>query len=60
MIFLDLINLIKYDGLKIKQLTKQGVDTDPAKKKTDDTQLELYKKNIKYEAAILEIKLDLK
>lgn len=42
-------------------LTRAGVDTDPAKKKNDETVLESYKKQIKkLDAAILEIKLDLK
>ena len=42
-------------------LTRAGVDTDPAKKKGDETVLESYKKQIKkLDAAILEIKLDLK
>ena len=52
---------VQYDGLRIKMLTRAGVDTDPAKKKGDETVLEQYKKQIKkLDAAILEIRLDLK
>jgi hypothetical protein len=51
----------KYDSMKIKQLTKQGTDTDPAKIKADLNMLETLRKTIKQkEASILEIKLDLK
>lgn len=50
-----------YDSLKIRQLTKQGVENDQAKLKQDQTTLENLRKEIqKKEAAILEIKLDLK
>jgi len=51
----------EYDSLKIKQLTRHGIEQDPTKIKTDNSQLEQLKKLIKMkEAAILEIKLDLK
>ena len=51
----------KYDSMKIKQLTKQGVESDAAKIKADMTMIDSLKKTIKAkEAAILEIKLDLK
>ena len=51
----------KYDSLKIRQLTKQGVEIDAAKAKADQNMLETLKKNIKQkESSILEIKLDLK
>ena len=51
----------KYDSMKIKQLTKQGTETDAAKLKADTTMIEHLKKTIRIkETAILEIKLDLK
>lgn len=51
----------KYDSMKIKQLTKQGVESDAAKLKADMNLLDSLKKTIRLkEAQILEIKLDLK
>jgi predicted glycosyl hydrolase (DUF1957 family) len=51
----------KYDSMKIKQLTKQGVESDAAKQKADMNMLESLKKTIRQkEASILEIKLSLK
>ncbi len=51
----------EYGSLKIKQLTYQGIESDPAKLKNDNSKLEVLKKEIKKkELQILEIKLDLK
>jgi len=50
-----------YDGLRIRMLTRQGIESDPAQQKHDNQKLDNYKKMIKkLEASILEIKLDLK
>ena len=50
----------QYDGLRIKMLTRAGVDTDPAKKKADESTLEQHKKQIKkLDQAIVEIKIEL-
>ena len=50
-----------YDSLKIKTLTMQGIETDPAKIKNDANKLEGYRKSIRQkEQQIIEIKLALK
>ena len=50
-----------YDSLKIKTLTLQGIETDPAKIKNDGNKLEGYRKSIRSkEQQIIEIKLALK
>ena len=51
----------EYDSLKIKSLTKQGIETDPAKIKNDANKLETLRKTIRNkEQTIIEIKLALK
>ena len=51
----------EYDGLKIKQLTRHGVEQDPGKLKTEESTLKSLRGSIKAnEQSILEIKLDLK
>jgi len=51
----------QYDGLRIRQLTRAGVEQDPTKAKSDAADLERFKSQIqKLEKNILEIKLDLK
>ena len=37
----------QYDSLKIKTLTMQGIETDPAKIKTDANRLEGWRKQIR-------------
>jgi len=52
---------LQYDGLRIRQLTRAGVEQDPTKAKSDAADLERFKSQIqKLEKNILEIKLDLK
>ena len=51
----------EYDSLKIKSLTMQGIETDPAKIKNDANKLETLRKTIRNnEQTIIEIKLALK
>lgn len=51
----------EYDSLKIKSLTMQGIETDPAKNKNDANKLEQLRKTIRTkEQTIIEIKLALK
>ena len=50
-----------YDSLKIKTLTMQGIETDPAKIKNDANKLEGYRKSIRQkEQQIIEITMALK
>ena len=50
----------EYDSLKIKQLTRHGVEQDPGKLKTEESTLNSLKKQIKQnENAIIDIKLEL-
>jgi hypothetical protein len=37
---------VQYDGLRIRQLTRAGVEQDPAKSKQDQSTLDSYKKQI--------------
>ena len=51
----------EYDSLKIKTLTTQGNETDPAKLKSEQNKLEGLRKSIRVkEQQIIEIKLALK
>ena len=51
----------EYDSLKIRQLTRHGVEQDPGKLKTEESTLNSLRKSIRAnENSILEIKLDLK
>ncbi len=50
----------EYDSLKIKQLTRHGIEQDPGKLKTEESTLNQLRKKIKEnENAIVEIKLEL-
>jgi len=51
----------EYDSLKIKNLTMQGIENDPAKIKNDLNKLDTLRKTIRTkEQTIIEIKLALK
>ena len=51
----------EYDSLRIKSLTMQGIETDPARLKQDTNKLETLRKTIRTkELTIIEIKLALK
>ena len=51
----------EYDSLKIRQLTRHGVEQDPGKLKTEESTLNGLRKSIRAnECSILEIKLELK
>ena len=50
----------EYDSLKIKQLTRHGIEQDAGKLKTEESTLNSLRKQIKNsENAIVEIKLEL-
>ena len=50
----------EYDSLKIKQLTRHGIEQDPGKLKTEESTLNSLRKQIRQcENAIVEIKLEL-